>query len=325
MLLGLELEAEFVYVVDDFADLLFDGVRAGGLVLLQGVEVFQEEQPGGLLGVVQFAGAVGVFPEDVVDVFEGLFEHEGVRAVTGALIVGVTTSLPSDCASFAGEVVSDGAGCSRGGSMPHLTMLKLLLIDDHFVVRSGLVASLELEDDMQVVAEADRGEEAVALFAKHQPEVVLMDLQLGGISGVEATAQLKAQHGDARVLIFSTFARDDEVLAALKAGALGYLQKSASRDELLKAIRMVAKGQRSLPADLEARLALRNAEPEITPREREILALIAKGNPNKEIGAQLGIAEDTVKRHVSSILDKLQVNDRAQATAEAIRRGIVKA
>ena len=126
--------------------------------------------------------------------------------------------------------------------MPHVPMPKLMIIDDHFVVRSGLVASLELEDDMQVVAEADRGEEAGALFAKHRPEVVLMDLQLPGISGVEATALLKSAHTDARVLIFSTFARDEEVMAALKAGALGYLQKSASRDQLLGAIRAVAKG-----------------------------------------------------------------------------------
>lgn len=203
-------------------------------------------------------------------------------------------------------------------------MLKLILIDDHFVVRSGLVASLELEDDMTVLAEAERGEEAPALFAKHQPDVVLMDLQLPGISGVEATARLRTAHPEARVLIFSTFARDEEVAAALKAGALGYLQKSASRDELLKAIRSVAHGRRALPVDLETRLALRTAGPEITPREREILALIAQGKANKEIGATLGIAEDTVKRHVSSILDKLQVNDRAQATAEAMRRGLVE-
>ena len=202
-------------------------------------------------------------------------------------------------------------------------MLKLILIDDHFVVRSGLVASLELEEDMSVLAESDRGEEASALFVKHRPDVVLMDMQLPGISGVEATARLRTAHPEARVLIFSTFARDEEVSAALKAGALGYLQKSASRDELLRAIRSVAQGMRALPADLEARLALRTAGPEITPREREILALIAQGKANKEIGATLGIAEDTVKRHVSSILDKLQVNDRAQATAEAMRRGLV--
>lgn len=202
-------------------------------------------------------------------------------------------------------------------------MPKLIIIDDHFVVRSGLVASLELEDDLHVLAEADRGEDAVQLYARHRPNVVLMDLQLPGISGIEATAQLRAQHPDARVLIFSTFARDDEVSAALRAGALGYLQKSASRPALIEAIHTVSAGKRSLPADLEQRLAQRNAGPEITQREREILALVAQGKANKEIGSVLGIAEDTVKRHVSSILDKLNVNDRAQATAEAIRLGMV--
>ena len=202
-------------------------------------------------------------------------------------------------------------------------MPTLIIIDDHFVVRSGLVASLELEPDLKVLAEADRGEEAPALFAQHQPDVVLMDLQLPGISGVEATARLREQHPQARVLMFSTFARDEDIAAALRAGALGYLQKSASRSDLIAAIHLVAKGKKTLPADIEQRLAQRNAEPEVTPREREILRLIAQGKANKEIGALLGIAEDTVKRHVSSILDKLRVNDRAQATAEAIRRGLV--
>lgn len=203
-------------------------------------------------------------------------------------------------------------------------LISLLLIDDHFVVRSGLVASLELEDDFKVVGETDRGEEASALFNKKQPDVVLMDLQLPGISGIETTAALLRDHADARVLIFSTFARDDEIQAALKAGALGYLQKSASRDDLLTAIRTVAKGERSLPDDIVQRLKDRLAEPEITPREREILTLVTQGNANKEIAAILGISEDTVKQHVSRILMKLKVNDRAQATAEAIRRGLVR-
>lgn len=202
-------------------------------------------------------------------------------------------------------------------------MISLLLIDDHFVVRSGLVASLELEDDLKVVGEADRGEDASRLFAQTQPDVVLMDLQLPGVSGIEATAALLREHPGARVLIFSTFARDDEIQAALKSGALGYLQKSSSRDDLLAAIRTVASGDRSLPADIAQRLKDRLAEPEITPREREILTLITRGNANKEIAATLGISEDTVKQHVSRILVKLKVNDRAQATAEAIRRGIV--
>lgn len=202
-------------------------------------------------------------------------------------------------------------------------MISLLLIDDHFVVRSGLVASLELEDDLKVVGEADRGEHAAKLFAQKKPDVVLMDVQLPGISGIEATAALMREHPTARVLIFSTFARDDEIQAALKAGALGYLQKSSSRGDLLAAIRSVAKGERSLPPEIAQRLKDRLAEPEITPREREILTLITRGNANKEIAATLGIGEDTVKQHVSRILVKLKVNDRAQATAEAIRRGLV--
>jgi DNA-binding NarL/FixJ family response regulator len=204
------------------------------------------------------------------------------------------------------------------------TVLTLLLVDDHFVVRSGLAASLELEDDLRVIGEVDRGEHALEAFAKLKPQVVLMDLQLPGISGIEATARLLANHSEARVLMFSTFARDEEVQEALKVGAMGYLQKSSSREDLLSAIRTVARGEKWLPADLEARLRERTAEPEITPREREILTLVTQGNANKEIAATLGIGEDTVKQHVSRILMKLKVNDRAQATAEAIRRGLVR-
>jgi DNA-binding NarL/FixJ family response regulator len=203
-------------------------------------------------------------------------------------------------------------------------MPTLLIIDDHFVVRSGLAASLELEDDLRVVGEGERGEDVRTLFATHQPDVVLMDLQLPGMSGIEATAALLRDFPEARVLIFSTFARDEEVQAALRAGALGYLQKSSSRDALLEAIRSVANGARSLPTEIDQRLRDRQSEPEITPREREILTLVTQGKANKEIAAELGIGEDTVKQHVSRILQKLRVNDRAQATAEAIRRGIVR-
>ncbi len=202
--------------------------------------------------------------------------------------------------------------------------LTVLIVDDHFVVRSGLAASLELDDTIEVVGEAERGEDIVASYRQLRPQVVLMDLQLPGMSGVEATAALRAFDPTARVLIFSTFARDDEVQAALDAGALGYLQKSASRDELLTALQQVARGIRSLPPEVARRLAALRLGPAITPREREILALIAAGRANKEIAAELGVSEDTVKRHVSHILEKLDVNDRAQATARAIRRGIIK-
>jgi DNA-binding NarL/FixJ family response regulator len=200
----------------------------------------------------------------------------------------------------------------------------VMLVDDHFVVRSGLAASLELEDDIEVVAEADQGEDAVKLYRRRSPDVVMMDLQLPGRNGIEVTRDLLEIDPEARVLIFSTFARDDEVQAALAAGAAGYLQKSAGREDLMAALRTVADGGSFLPADLAGRLKSLQQGPAITPREREILALIAQGRANKEIAAELGNAEDTVKRHISNILEKLDVSDRAQATAEAIRRGIVK-
>lgn len=203
-------------------------------------------------------------------------------------------------------------------------VLTVLIVDDHFVVRSGLAASLELEDDIRVVGELDRGEEVVAAYRQHRPGVVLMDLQLPGMGGAAATAVLCAHDPKARVLIFSTFARDDEIQAALDAGALGYLQKSAGRAELIAAIRLVARGGRSVPSEVARRLTAQRLGPAITPREREILVLIAAGRANKEIAGSLGVSEDTVKRHVSHILEKLDVNDRAQATAEAIRRGILK-
>lgn len=202
--------------------------------------------------------------------------------------------------------------------------LTVVIVDDHFVVRSGLVASLELDDDLRVVAEAERGEDALAAYQQHRPTVVLMDLQLPGMGGVAAIAALRSFDPQVRVLVFSSFAREDEIQAAFDAGALGYLQKSATRDELLAALRAVARGTRHLPEGLARRIAANRIGPAITPREREILSFIAAGRANKEIGDVLGISEDTVKRHVSHILQKMEVHDRAQATAEAIRRGIIR-
>ncbi|MCB1077079.1 MAG: response regulator transcription factor [Verrucomicrobiae bacterium] len=202
--------------------------------------------------------------------------------------------------------------------------ITVMLVDDHFVVRSGLAVSLDLEEDMEIVAEAEDGRQAIERYRQCHPKVVVMDLQLPGFNGIEATERLREIDPDARVLIFSTFARDDEIQAALEAGALGYLQKSAGRDELITALRTVAAGRAYLPAGLAEHLAGLQLGPAITTREREILARVAQGRANKEIASALGIAEDTVKRHVSNIFQKLDVNDRAQATAEAIRRGIVR-
>lgn len=202
--------------------------------------------------------------------------------------------------------------------------MKIMIVDDHFVVRSGLVASLELEEGFEVVAEAESGEAAPELYAETRPEVVLMDLQLPGWNGIETTERILEVDPAARVLVFSTFARDDEIQAALDGGALGYLQKTAGRTELLEALRRVSAGERHLSPEIAERLSGLRLGPAVTLREREILALVAKGRANKEIAALLGIAEDTVKRHISNVLQKLGASDRAQATAEAIRRGIVR-
>lgn len=209
-------------------------------------------------------------------------------------------------------------------SSPSPSPIRLLLVDDHFVVRSGIAASLELEDDIRVVGEAGDETEALAGYERHKPDAVIMDLQLAGSSGIDATAKLCERHPGARILIFSSFARDEDVNRALKAGALGYLQKAAPREELLKAVRTVAAGNRWLPSDIVQRLAERLHRPEPSPREREVLAMISKGRSNKEIATQLGLSEDTVKRHVSNAMDKLGASDRAQAVTEALRRGLIE-
>jgi DNA-binding NarL/FixJ family response regulator len=199
-----------------------------------------------------------------------------------------------------------------------------LIVDDHFVVRSGLATSLELDGDIRVVAEAECGEDAVAAYREHPPRVVLMDIQLPGQGGVVATANLRAYDPQSRILIFSNFSRDDEIQAALNAGALGYVSKAATRDELLTALRTVATNRLYLPPDLARRLAAARLGPAITAREREVLGHIAAGHANKQIAMELNISEFTVKRHVSHILNKMSVNDRAQAAVEAIRRGLVR-
>lgn len=208
-------------------------------------------------------------------------------------------------------------------TVPGISPLRVMIVDDHYIVRSGLVAALESAGGVAVVGEAERGDEVVAVYRQCNPSVVLMDLQLPGLSGVEATRALLAHDAEARVLLFSTFVRDDELHGAFDAGALGYLNKSAKRDELIVALRRVAAAEMHVPGAVIRRLAAQRIAPAITPKEREVLVQIAAGQANKEIAALLGISEDTVKRHVSNILQKLEVNDRAQAAVEAIRRGIV--
>lgn len=206
----------------------------------------------------------------------------------------------------------------------HPKPLRLLLVDDHFVVRSGIAASLALEDDMTVIGEATDAKEAVTAYEAEKPDVVLMDLQMGETNGVDATATICHDYPDAKILVFSSFARDEDIYRAIRAGALGYLQKAAPRTELLEAIRQVSIGHRYLPREIAQRLADRLARPEPSPREREVLALIAKGRSNKEVASDLGLSEDTVKRHVSNLMAKLGAQDRTQAVTEALRRGLIE-
>lgn len=208
--------------------------------------------------------------------------------------------------------------------MAKLKPIRLLVVDDHHVVRSGLAASLGLEDDLQVVGEADHGAAVPALARKLRPDVVLMDLRMPGGSGIEATTALRAEMPEARVLMFTTFDGEEEIYRAMQAGARGYLLKSAPREELLAAIRAVAADERYLPAALAQRLAGRVGTPDVSERELEVLRLMARGKANKEIAAALGISDETVKRHASNLFVKMGVADRAQATSEGIRRGLIQ-
>ena len=201
--------------------------------------------------------------------------------------------------------------------------LSLLLVDDHHIVRTGLAGSINVEPDLHVVAEAATGELAIELYAQHRPDVVLMDLRLPGISGIEAIRAICANHRDARVIALSTYDGDEDIYRALQAGARSYLLKNIVRSELIAAIRAVHAGDRYIVPDIAQRIAERVSYHELSARELEVLRAVAGGRSNKEIAAALYIAEVTVKLHVSSILAKLKVNDRTQAVTKALQRGIL--
>lgn len=201
--------------------------------------------------------------------------------------------------------------------------IRLLVVDDHFFVRLGLAGSLNAEPDLRVVAEADNGPQAIKLFREHQPDVVLLDGRLPGISGVETLAALRREFPNARVVMLSIDEGEEDVYRALQAGAAGYLPKATQLQELLLAIRTIHAGKRYLPAALAARLAERGPGSTLTAREREVLELVSKGLSNREIGAALGCSEATAKWHLKNIMQKLEVTDRTEATRVAVERGIL--
>jgi two-component system NarL family response regulator len=201
--------------------------------------------------------------------------------------------------------------------------IRIMVVDDHFVVRMGLSGSINVEPDMTVIAEASTGEQAVTTYRQHQPDIVLMDLRLPGMSGVEATRLICREFPGAAVIMLSTHDGEEDIYRSLLAGARTYLLKTAARNELIDTIRAVHLGERSISPAVGARLAERLMHPELTAREIEVLQLVVKGKSNKEIASELSIAEVTVKLHVGHILMKLSVNDRTQAATTALQRGIV--
>jgi two-component system, NarL family, response regulator len=202
--------------------------------------------------------------------------------------------------------------------------LKIMLVDDHYLVRVGMASIIALEPDMTVCAEASSGEQAQVLFRTHRPDVTLMDLRLPGMSGAETIQAIRREFPDARMVMVSTYVCDEEIYGALQAGAMAYLVKTVQREELMRAIRKAAAGQRHIPAEVAARLADRVARSELSMREVEVLRLLVSGRRNREIGQMLDITEGTVKLHVSSILGKLGVADRTEAVSVALQRGIVQ-
>jgi DNA-binding NarL/FixJ family response regulator len=201
--------------------------------------------------------------------------------------------------------------------------IRILIADDHYVVRMGLTALVETEPDLQVVGEAADGAQVVELFKKLEPDLVLMDLRMPRTDGIVATRQIRERFPHARILMLTTYDGDDDIHKALSAGASGYLLKNSTRESLIPALRAVAAGQRWIPQEVASRLAARKMFEELTPREIEVLQQLAKGRANKEIADVLKISEHTVKDHLKSILGKLHVADRTEAVTAALQRGII--
>ena len=201
--------------------------------------------------------------------------------------------------------------------------IKLLIVDDHPLLREGLASVLAGEDDFELIAEATNGQEAIDLFKRHKPDVTLMDLQMPGIGGIEAILEIRKEFGNARFIVLTTYQGDIQALRALKAGATGYLLKSMMRKELLETIRAVHAGRRRIPPEIAAELADHVTDDALSAREVEVLRRVATGNSNKIIGAQLLLSEATVKGHIKSILSKLGANDRTHAVTIAMKRGFL--
>ena len=201
--------------------------------------------------------------------------------------------------------------------------IKLMVVDDHPTFRMGLVALVESQPDMTVVAEAGEGQTALTLFRQKKPDLVLMDLRMPGMGGVETILKLLKEHPKASVIVVTTYDLDEDIFRAIQAGAKSYLLKDMPREQITETIRSVHHGKQNLPPNVMSRLEERSRRQDLTEREMEIIQLIVKGHSNKEISSTLFIAEDTVKYHLKALFNKLHVQDRTEAAISAVRHGIV--
>nr|WP_211178363.1 response regulator transcription factor [Brasilonema octagenarum] len=203
------------------------------------------------------------------------------------------------------------------------TTIRILIVDDHSIVRQGLAIIINRDPEMTVIAQAEDGQQGVNLFREYQPDITLMDLRMPQMAGVEAITAICAEFKSARIIVLTTYDSDEDIYRGLQAGAKGYLLKDAKSNELFNAIRTVYRGQQYIPPSVGAKLVQRMSNPELSERELEVLRLMAQGMSNLDISTILSIGESTVKSHVNRILSKLGVNDRTQAVIIAVKRGIV--
>jgi len=204
------------------------------------------------------------------------------------------------------------------------SQIRVLVVDDHQLIRVGITTLLLPEPDMKLVAEACNGREAVVKFREHRPDVTLMDLQMPEMNGFDAIIAIRAEFPDARIVVLTTYTGDVQVVRAIKAGAQGYLLKNLLHKELLQTIRTVHAGRKAMSPDIATQLAEHTGDEALSPKEIEVLRLIAGGNANKEIAAHLAVTEETVKSRVKNILDKLGANDRTHAVSIGVKRGIIE-
>ena len=203
-------------------------------------------------------------------------------------------------------------------------LIRVMIVDDHPVVREGIARIISDDKRMELVGEAESAQEAMQLFRKLRPDVTLMDMRMPDGSGAQTIEKIRNDFTNARIIILSSFDHEEDIYQSIQAGARGYLLKDSPRNELISAIIRVHNGERCIPANIATRLAERIGGNELTSREFEVLKLIVRGKSNKEIGDDLGISEGTVKSHVNNILSKLNVTDRTQAVSVALKRGLVR-